>query len=110
MTILKLGQGSHILAFTDSSSALGWTHKAYFDLVNAKYHDAVARWRGWTLVSHETYLYSQHIKGTENIIADSFSRDFHRSDQTLTKNFNQILPQQIAAFFHIKQLPRNVIS
>ena len=35
MTILQLGQGSHILAFTDSSSALGWMHKAYFDPVNA---------------------------------------------------------------------------
>ena len=35
---------------------------------------------------------------------------FHRSDQTLTKRFNQILPQQTAALFHIKQLPRNIIS
>ena len=31
MNILKLGQGSHILAFTDSSSALGWTQKASFE-------------------------------------------------------------------------------
>ena len=34
-TILKLVQGSHILSFTDSSSALGWMHKASFDPVNA---------------------------------------------------------------------------
>ena len=109
MTILKLGQGSHILAFTDSSSALGWMHKASFDPVNAESHYAVARWIGWTLVSNETSLYSQHIKGTENIIADSLSRDFHSSYQTLTKIFNQILPPQTAAYFHIKQPPRNVI-
>ena len=64
----------------------------------------------WTLVSNETYLCSQHIKGTETIIADYLSRDFHKSDQTLSKKFNQILTQQTAAFFHIKQLPRNVIS
>ena len=85
-------------------------HKASFDPVNVKSHDVVERWFGWTLVSNETYLYSKYIKGTEKIIADSLSRDFHRSDQTLTKNFNQILPQQTAALFHIKQLPRNVIS
>ena len=42
MTILKLGQGSHTLEFTDSSSALGWIHKAFFDLVNAESHNAVA--------------------------------------------------------------------
>ena len=41
---------------------------------------------------------------------DSLSRDFHKSDQTLTNIFNQILPQQTAASFHIKHLPRNVIS
>ena len=80
MTILQLGQGLHILAFTDSSNALGWMHKAPFDPVSAESHDAVSRWLGWTLVSKETSLYSQHIKGTENIIADSLSRDFHKSD------------------------------
>ena len=35
MTILQLGQGSNIMAFTDSSSALGWMHKTSFDPVNA---------------------------------------------------------------------------
>ena len=64
MTILQLGQGSHILAFIDSSSALGWMHKASFDPVNAESHDAVAGWLGWVLVSHKTSLYSQYIKGT----------------------------------------------
>ena len=80
MAILQLGQGSHILAFIDSSRALVWMHKAPFDPVNAESHDAVELWLGWTLVSHETSLYSQNIKGTENIIADSLSRDFHKSD------------------------------
>ena len=110
MTILQLGKGSHILELTYSSSALGWMHKASFDPVNAESHDAVARYLGWTLVSNKTSIYSQHIKGTENITTYYLSRDFHKSDQTLTKNFNQILLHQKAALFHIKQLPRNVIS
>ena len=80
MTILQMGQGSHILAFTESSSALGCMQKTYFDPVNTESHDAVARWIGWTLASNETSLYSQHIKVTENIIADYLSNDLHRSD------------------------------
>ena len=85
-------------------------HKASFDPVNAESNDAVAHWLGWTLVSNKTSLYSKHIKGTKKIIADYLSRDFHRSDQTLTKCFNQILPQQTAALFHIKHTPKNFIS
>ena len=83
ITILKMGQGSHILAFTESSSALGWMHKETFEVVNTESHNTVARWLGWTLVSNKKFLYSQNIKGTENIIADSLSRDCHRSYQTL---------------------------
>ena len=80
MTMLKMGQGSHVLDFSDSSSVLVWMHKASFDPVNTESHDAVPRWLGQTLVSNEKSLYSQHIKGTEKIIADYLSRDFHRSD------------------------------
>ena len=96
-TILQMGQGSHILAFTDSSSVHGWIHKESFDPVNAASHDGLAHWLGWKLVSNKKYLYSQHIKGTENIIVDYLSRDLHRSDQTIEKFFNRILPPQKAA-------------
>ena len=110
MTILQLGQVSHILAFTDISSALGWMHKASFDPLDSESQNSVSRWIGWTLVSNETYLYSQHIKGIEKIIADYLSQYFHMSDQTLTNKFNRILSPQTAASFYIKQTPRNVIS
>ena len=74
--IMQMGEGSHILAFTESSSALGWMHKASFDPVNIESHNAVSHWLGWTVVNDKTSLYSQHIKGTENIIADSLSKYF----------------------------------
>ena len=80
ITILQMGHGSHILAFIDISSALGWMHKESFNPVIAESHDAVALWLGWTLVSNKSSLYSQHIKGTEKIIADPPSWDLHRSD------------------------------
>ena len=85
-------------------------YKAFLDPVKSESHDAVSRWLGWTLVSNDTSLYSQHTKGTEKIIAYSLSRYLYRSEQTLTKHFNQILPPHTAASFHIKDPPRNVIS
>ena len=42
-------------------------------------------------------------------MVDSLSRDFHRSGQTLTIFLNQILQQQTAPSFHIKNPPRSVI-
>ena len=97
MTIHQLEHVSHVLAFMDSSSALGWMHKASFDPVNKGGHDTVAGWMGWTLVSNEASLYSQHIKGTENIIVESLSRNFNISYQSLKKQFNSILQPQTAA-------------
>ena len=57
------------------------------------------QWIGWTLFSNKASLYSQRIKGTNNIIVDSLSRDFDISDQYLTKHFKSILPPQTAASF-----------
>ena len=88
ITTLQLGEGSHILSFTDSSSSLGWIHKVFFDLVNVESHNDVTRWLRWTLVSNKTSLCSQHIKGKENIIVDYLSRYFHMSYQTLKNRFN----------------------
>ena len=42
MTIQKLGQVSHILAFMDSSSSLGWIYKSSFNPVKEELHDTVA--------------------------------------------------------------------
>ena len=51
-----------VLAFTDSSSALDWLHKASFSN-NKPIHDKVARWLGRILIDNDSSLYSQHIKG-----------------------------------------------
>ena len=85
-------------------------YKESFDPVNEVGHDTVARCLGWTIVSNKASLYSQQIKGTENIIADSLSRDLNISDQPLRKKINSILPPQTAASFHIKLRPREIIS
>ena len=110
MAIHKIGNVSHTLPFIDSSSALGWMHKASFDPVNKEGHYMGSRWLGRNLFSNEVSLYCQHSKGTKNIIAESLSRDFHISDQSLTNIFNSILSPQTVSSFHIKFSPRKIIS
>ena len=44
ITMQQLVKGYHILAFTDSSSALGWIHKASFEPVEEEPHGTVYRW------------------------------------------------------------------
>ena len=95
MTIQQLVHESRVLAFTNSSSVLGLMHKASFHPVNEGVHDTVARWLFWTLVCNEASIYSQHIKVTENIILNALSRDFNKSDQSLTK-----FPTQL---YHLRQ-------
>ena len=82
LTIKDSDHPKKILAFTDSSSALGWLYKANFH-TNQPAHDAVARWLAKTLIDHDAALYSQHIRGIHNIIADVLSRDCHIPDTHL---------------------------
>ena len=94
-SIQQLGHQSHVLAFTDISSALGWIHKASFESLNEGFHYTVAQWLGWTLVSNKASLYSQHIKVTKNVILDSLLTGFNILDQSLTK--------KSTPFYHIRQ-------
>ena len=100
----------HILAFTDSSSALGWLHKASFNPKSMAQHDDVARWLASRIIASDSSLYSQHIKGESNFIADSLSRDFHISDEWLTTLLYFYFPQQMPQSFDIVPLDREVVS
>ena len=97
------------LALTDSSSALGWLYKASFP-ESMEGHDMVARWLALVLVKNESALYSQHIKGKHNFIADSLSRDHHMTNDQLTYAFKTLLPSQTPNSFTILPLPRKVDS
>ena len=65
-----------ILASIDSSSALGWLFKTSF-ASNQPNHDMVARRLAEELIDKNSTLYSQHIEGCFNFVADSLSRDNH---------------------------------
>jgi hypothetical protein len=109
MTTRNQKERQRILAFTDSSSALGWLFKASFSN-SQEAHNAVARWLANLLMKIESSLYSQHIKGLHNFIADSLSRDHHMSIDQLTSAFHTLVPQQTPQNLTILKIPPEIIS
>ena len=59
-------------------------HYFTFNSVKKTVHDTVAHSFALNFHHNISSIYSQHIPGEENIIADSLSRDFHLSDEDLT--------------------------
>ena len=57
---------------------------------------------------NESALYSQHIKGSHNVIADSLSRDHHLSNEKLTFAYHTLLPTQAPRNFSISPLPKEI--
>ena len=97
------------LALTDNSSALGWLYKASFPS-SMETHNKTARWLAEQLIENDAALYSQHIPGRFNAIADMLSRDHHISDEQLTFIFRSIYPEQTPRSFAISPLPTTITS
>ena len=104
IVMLDTNAPTKILAFTDSSSALGWLYKASFGS-NQIDHDNIARWLARELVQRDSALYSQHIKGSHNFVADSLSRDTHIAADKLTFSLRNLLPEQVPTNFNISPPP-----
>ena len=96
------------MAYTDNSSALGWLHKASFDPVKKEAHNHVAREMAKFLMDNELSLYSQHIKGKHNVIADSLSRDMHICDNKLTFLLNNLFPFQTRKNLNLEPLSNKI--
>ena len=96
--------------FTDNSSALCWLLRSNFDPVKEQPHDLVSRDLAWFCMDRNVSLFAQHIKGVNNIIADSLSRDFHLSDIDLTNIICSHLPLQHQTTFKIIVHPKDITS
>ena len=99
-----------ILCFTDSSSALGWLYHSIFNPVTQPLHDRVARQLAGILLEQDCTLYSQHVPGKQNVIADSLSRDHHIPEEMLTKSLARLLPDQTPSNFRMVNLPTEITS
>jgi hypothetical protein len=62
------------LALGDNSSAVGWLHKANINAENNFPLHEAARKFSKILLQHDCYLYSQHVRGVHNNVADALSR------------------------------------
>ena len=98
------------LCLTDNSCAIGWLYKANFCPESQKSNDVVARKMAEIMMEEECCLFSQHIKGSSNVIADSLSRDHHLPDKQLTFVLNAIYPKQTTkALTILPTVPKEII-
>jgi hypothetical protein len=98
------------LAFGDNSSAIGWLHKANVDAENNYPLHAAARKYAQILMQNDCCLYSQHIKGIHNNVADALSRMHHYSQEDLTHHILSSFPSQVPITFHIVPLLPEISS
>ena len=92
------------LSLTDNPSTLVWLHKATFT-TSMEVHNKTVRWLTTHLMNKNAALYSQHIPGRYNAIADMLSSDHHISNEQLIHIFHSICPEQTPKNFEIYPLP-----
>ena len=97
------------LCLIDSSSVLGWLYKSNFQPESHQEHDILARQLATIMLESESALYSQHIKGKFNLIADSLSRDFHLSNKRLTFLLNSLYKPQLKVPLKLLETTPSVI-
>lgn len=80
-----------IFSCTDNTSAVGWSRRTNFavsDSVELKFSRKLAS----LILDTNCCLYTQHIRGIHNWIADSLSRDFHIPDLILSNLLTYCFP------------------
>jgi hypothetical protein len=112
MMQLTLDSSPHpcCLNITDNSSTSSWMHKSNHDPEACPIHNAIARRHAETLLQYAACDYSQHIAGSEDIIADSLSRDFHLPDEQILGLFHSIKPSLFPTQMKIVKLPTEITS
>jgi hypothetical protein len=101
---------SCFLALGDNSSAVGWLHKANVDEEQNKPLQAATRHFATILMNAHSCLYSQHIRGVHNNVADALSREHHLSDNDLIASISFLYPDQVPNTFKIDPLPQSILS
>jgi hypothetical protein len=101
---------TYFLALGDNSSAVGWLHKANMDeSKNLPLHLA-ARKYAEVLMEADCCVYSQHINGIYNNVADALSRRFDLTDKDLTQVIRLSFPSQVPRALKIYPLPQKLPS
>jgi hypothetical protein len=89
------------LSLGDNASAIGWLHKASIDPDKNSPLFSASRKFAHILLSSKTCIYSQHIPGSSNKIADALSRKFELTDENLVSFIHVLCPNQVPPSFRI---------
>jgi hypothetical protein len=120
----RLTSGMCKLSFSDSMTSTGWMKKSNFytdpepeedgtltvDPIEAEVRMDVCRHHALLCLENEIRDFSQWIKGTDNPVTDSLSRDHHLTDLQLSYLLRLKYPQQVPKHFKIVPLPKDIIS
>ena len=103
-----------LLSIGDNTSVLGWMRRSNFKQID----DLDTSWRvkqqmggrlANLILDSQRVLYKQWLKGQDNVVADSLSRDnYFMNANTHTLFLKLTVPQQLLVNFKIKPLPREI--
>ena len=112
-----------VLALGDNTSAIGWLYRSSrLHKPHHSIHLKVARHLAHEIINTNCCLYSQHIAGSHNVVADLLSYDGgghdkphpiaydKPNDAILTSRFHSSYATQITANFTISPLPPDIDS
>ena len=114
MDIKDRGNGMKILAQTDNTSALGWLKASSkynkSDRVASAIKEAIGQKLAELLMDADLSIYSQHIPGKDNFIADKLSRDTHETNIEQLSSIQKQWPELAPDNLRIVDLPPQIIS
>ena len=103
-----------LLSIGDNTSALGWMRRSNFRQtddtdVSWDVKQQLGRHLANLILDSETVLYKQWLRGQDNAVADSLSRDNYYLSNTSHERFLSLsVPQQLPPNFKIRPLPREI--
>jgi hypothetical protein len=105
-----------ILAFGDSTTAIGWINKTRYKMDNERKEHAdarltIARKLANLTIDNDLKIYSQWFAGADNEVADYLSREGGLlDDDSLTKSLLSNFPQQVPKNCKVSALRQEIIS
>ena len=94
----------------DSRVAESWLYKSNHDPESSPVQNEIAQQMATILIKMKASNYSQHLKGDENKIADSLSRDTHLTDEQLFNLWQTTSPPLLPEHPQILPLSSQTIS
>ncbi len=103
-----------VLSIGDNTSAMGWLRRSNF----RQKEDSDTSWfvkqqlgrhLADLVLKADICLYQQWLKGSDNLVADSLSRDNYYMKEDTHKSFlNSVVPHQLPPNFSIRPVPREI--